>query len=133
MIRPLYRWKSFWLGLFVLVFLGWAWRESYLNFPTISRDRSGNAIEVSRMRGVTYMVTGPSGALRILAGGWVVGSKKFFQPTDWEDMWALGHAHGVRVFRVPDSLVFFSYLGLWGGWLVWRRRRMKRLQTEVSP
>jgi hypothetical protein len=23
--RPFYRWKSFWLGLCVLVFLGWAW------------------------------------------------------------------------------------------------------------
>ena len=31
MIRPLYRWKSFWLGLFVLVFLGWAWRDSFRN------------------------------------------------------------------------------------------------------
>ena len=26
--RPFYRWKSFWLGLCVLVFLGWAWVRS---------------------------------------------------------------------------------------------------------
>ena len=26
--RPVYRWKSFWLGLCVLVFLGWAWLRS---------------------------------------------------------------------------------------------------------
>ncbi len=130
MIRSFYRWKSFWIGLFVLVFLGWAWSESYLKFPTISQARSGKAIEFSRMRGVTYMVTGPSGSLRILAGGWVVGNKRFLQPTDWENLWALGHAHGVRVFRVPDSLIFFSYLGLWGGGLAWRWRRLKWLETK---
>ena len=27
--RPIYRWKSFWLGLFVACFLAWAWRDSY--------------------------------------------------------------------------------------------------------
>jgi len=26
--RPLHRWKSFWLGLLVLIFLGWAWLRS---------------------------------------------------------------------------------------------------------
>jgi hypothetical protein len=26
--RPLYRWKSFWLGLFVVMSLGWAWWDS---------------------------------------------------------------------------------------------------------
>jgi hypothetical protein len=26
--RPFYRWKSFWLGLCVLLFLGWAWAET---------------------------------------------------------------------------------------------------------
>jgi hypothetical protein len=26
--RPLYRWKSFWLGVFVLGFLAWAWLDS---------------------------------------------------------------------------------------------------------
>lgn len=26
--RPIYRWKSFWLGVCVLGFLGWAWERS---------------------------------------------------------------------------------------------------------
>lgn len=26
--RPIYRWKSFWLGILILSFLGWAWVKS---------------------------------------------------------------------------------------------------------
>ncbi len=28
MIRQLYRWKSFWFGMLVIAFLGWAWARS---------------------------------------------------------------------------------------------------------
>jgi hypothetical protein len=36
--RPFYRWKSFWLGILVLLVLGWAWKRSceYLDYYRIS-------------------------------------------------------------------------------------------------
>jgi hypothetical protein len=38
-----------------------------------------------------------------------------------------------RCFKVPDSLVFFSFVGLWVGWMVWRWRREARgLANEIS-
>jgi hypothetical protein len=29
---------------------------------------------------------------------------------------------GTRYIKIPDVSVFFSFVGLWGGWLVWRWR-----------
>ena len=129
MIRPFYRWKSFWLGLFVLVFLGWAWRESYLNFPAIHHVGSEKAIELSRYRGATRVETGPSANLWLPRSGMKVVSKGFhvgFIP------WLRGYRQGVRSFEVRDSLVFFSFLGFWGGWLAWRWRR-QRILTKMEP
>ena len=123
---------SFWLGLFVSCFLAWAWWQSYLDFPALVVARSGNATELSRMRGATYIVMGPSGALRVPSTCWEVRGKRWLQPSGWEELWALGHAHGVRPYRIPDSLVFFPFVGLWVGWLAlsdWRRRTRVARET----
>ena len=37
--RPLYRWKSFWLGLLVMAFLGWAWSLSYSHLSYVNYAR----------------------------------------------------------------------------------------------
>ena len=37
------------------------------------------------------------------------------------EAWKEGGAN-IRHCRIPDFLVFFSFVGLWGGWLVWRGR-----------
>lgn len=33
--RPLYRWKSFWFGVLVLAFLGWAWARALTHTEVI--------------------------------------------------------------------------------------------------
>jgi hypothetical protein len=34
--RPLYKWKSFWLGILVLVFFGWAWVRSIQRISVVT-------------------------------------------------------------------------------------------------
>ena len=57
--RPFYRWKSFWLGLCVLVFLGWAWERSEYNprgatwYPPL-----GHGVEASSALSLVKIVWG---------------------------------------------------------------------------
>ena len=39
-LRPMYQWKSFWLGLFVVASLGWAWWRSMTWCDTVSWQTS---------------------------------------------------------------------------------------------
>jgi hypothetical protein len=116
--RPFYRWKSFWLGLFVLVFLGWAWWDSYRNEALLLRERRDDFLQCLRVDGATYFVSGrwsfPSPLERFAAT-----HSKGLGIASWNQTWQV---LGASPVRVPDSLVFFSFVGLWGGWLVWRAR-----------
>jgi hypothetical protein len=50
--RPFYRWKSFWLGILVLGFLGWAWvdslrYESWITVQHVNVSNGGGALTLS--------------------------------------------------------------------------------------
>ena len=49
--RPFYRWKSFWFGLLVLVFLGWVWADSQRHGAVVYRM---NFLEGGRRRCFVY-------------------------------------------------------------------------------
>lgn len=54
--RPLYRWKSFWLGIFVLLFLTWSWWRSLDLAEKIvfgEPDR-GSFVEVGQCAGICF-------------------------------------------------------------------------------
>ena len=61
--RPLHRWKSFWLGILILSFLGWAWtdsmrQESILFWAAPSRVAL-SATQTSGVIGISWTFTTP--------------------------------------------------------------------------
>ena len=52
--RPVHRWKSFWLGILVIVFLGWAWARS-IHF--------GESVHLGSMTGTKGTILGQSAGM----------------------------------------------------------------------
>lgn len=126
MIRPLYRWKSFWLGLFVLVFVGWAYVDSFRFHAMACQTAGGRTMVVYRSYGVTRFGEGPT-------SGFSYNPEWDFTYDDRDSPfpnWV--RKPDVPLFEVRDSLVFFSFLGLWGSGLTWRWRCLKRLEIKGS-
>ena len=127
--RPLIRWKSFWLGILVLVFLGWAWVASlsrgsevrfysggeYVTLRTIDGralfawdlDHVGeNGFKTAHFGVVTNRIQlPPPVSLRERRGGWALAVAYWFL---------------ILLFLVP-----------WVSFLVWRVRRQRK-QTETN-
>lgn len=132
--RPLYRWKSFWLGVLVIVFLGWAWMRS-----------------ISRMEGGEYFtaLTGPgmiaqrSGTVIFAwndptAGGDPVrflsveaGTEDESLPPAFElDRWDMEQGWGESTrCAIAHWFLILLFLAPWSGWLIWRWRAMSRTPT----
>lgn len=135
MPRPIYRWKSFWLGVLVLCFLGWAWADS-----------------MEKDSGVGFVVAGcpmgPASREATVALSWVDQIVSFgshwrvvdhyrlptttpsaFPPPSYTiiDSGAPSLIHRVRI---PYWLVMIVCLSAWGVFMAWRWRRVSRL-TEV--
>jgi len=116
---------SFWLGLFVACFMAWAWCDSYRHELMASHVGNARHVQFGRMDGASYVASGeaflgelPGFGMRYPAG---IGMER------WKGVWEL---FGVRHHRIPDSLVFFSFLGLWVGWLAfseWKVRKKPRV------
>ena len=78
--RPIYRWKSLWLGVFVLGFLCWAWRDSFHRAPGVARFQSGQVSQLIHIQGkILYRQGGAAGILRHYSG-W-----EFHTKTDSDD------------------------------------------------
>jgi hypothetical protein len=112
---------SFWLGLFVACFLAWAWWDSY-EAQTVFRwmDSSEESIQFTRMDGASFVTVGSGIELIQYMPGW---QYERTNEVPFESLWSLA---GSQYWRVPDSLVFFSFLGLWVGWLAffdWLRKK----------
>jgi hypothetical protein len=131
---------SFWLGLFVACFLAWAWWDSYQREPLVHVTTRREALQLSRIGGVTMVATGPIPDMPYW-GFWGVGSRPLAGGPETlghqrgrEQRWAFARARGVRYLKIPDSLVLFSFLGLWVGWLAFsewlRKKRSGRTAGE---
>ena len=157
LMKPvLYRSVVFWLGLFVLVFLGWAWASSLKVGRTIMRDLvlEGPRIPGQSLRERAFYSDGAS-----LNDGRIVLA--YTRVADLQPhvtlryarsivlrfpagpRWALGQVDGgsshgsamklatVRHFRldVPVGGVVGRYLLLGVGIIAWRRRRWRRFAS----
>jgi hypothetical protein len=116
---------SFWLGLFVACFLAWAWWDSYREDSALSVEGAGRELCFVRHDGETrFYAEADSHALdarlEVYAGN---------DATMQRAIWWWGSA---RPVKVPDSLVFFSFVGLWGGWLGWRWRVERKASASVA-
>jgi hypothetical protein len=127
--RPFYRWKSFWLGVFVLAFLAWAWVRS-----------------MSYVEGILWMTGKHS-----ISGGQAFGSVSLnwdgAPPPASRPMWIWVHEaapagepwlnKAVNAETYPRQLqltaahwfLILLFLLPWTAFLLWRIRRMKHLAT----
>ena len=120
--RPFYRWKSFWLGLCVLVFFGWGWWDSGKNAAGFTAPMGGNGLLVVRLRGSTWLLSG-----RYMGQGWSAYRAPAASAAQWDAEVSTYEANGYRWIRIPDALVFFPLFTLWLGWLLchWKREQKK--------
>ncbi len=126
--RPIHRWKSFWFGLLVLAFFGWAWEDSMERYSGVSWG-SAASCKVARIRHVNGFIavgigdhTLPPGAMagfrtnRLKSAR---GSQNFARPHISRDPF------GVLFIVVPHWLLALLFFLPWAGWLVWRKRLRK--------
>jgi len=104
---------SFWLGLFVACFLGWAWRDSYSHLTTVRLDLDFREVGFVRIEGRTWFPA------------MTMGAEKIGLAFMHKDLASFPESEPLEPGGIPDSLVFFSVVGLWVGWLAfseWRRK-----------
>lgn len=123
--RPLYRWKSFWFGLLVSSFMGWAWLDSIryvttaINGPmTLVRNRATTYVMVDRFSWDPWtLVRVPDDPSTTPVG------------PEWE---RYRRDAGLPCVKVPDVAIFFPFLVGWIGWLGWRIRRHRAAAGVVG-
>lgn len=126
--RPLYRWKSFWLGVIVLLFLGWSWRDS--------RDFGSQAGYGSLTRHLSFSSRASTVSILLRRDGLYQGLSihrfplRNLRPIPWFQ--SLGSyterqpRNDYTAWYFPHWFLILLFLISWSAFLVWRWRRMKR-------
>jgi hypothetical protein len=123
--RPLYRLKSFWFGVLVIAFLGWAWNWSrYRSDQLTWRLNPASAVTLSQASGGVWLWWGdnwgPGDRIEYLNGDISKDSQllnvaifRKSRPGFWN--YGVSHWFIILLFLVP-----------WSGWLAWRWRRIRK-------
>ena len=142
--RAVWRWKSFWLVVCVLCFLGWAWVRSMMWADEVNWHHLAKGAPMADGRGISVQHFG--GEVRILweyepsavkgLSHWCVPSKNFTGLDPAETFTRViesgaglrGAAVVVKDSEVRASHWFVAlvFLLAWGSWLVWRWRRERK-------
>ena len=121
--RPLYKWKSFWLGILVLGFMGWAWARS-----------------TARMDGVSWGYNDKGDNMEL----WhAFGGIDFSMGNDPFDTGTVpgigGYSYNLAVSPVPTGRLPIWFLMLhfclvWSAWLFfhWKREQRKFSASAFS-
>lgn len=132
--RPLHRWKSFWFGILILVFLGWGWMTSMGKGNYIAID--GKLEEIARLDqsggyiAVVWESDTPIFSLPQEPVAWIFGRDhatwfpKAFKRDSPVDGW-----HSVAIAHWCLILLF---LLTWSTWLAWRWQRLKHRRISTS-
>jgi hypothetical protein len=131
--RPLHRWKSFWFGLLVLAFLGWAWARSYHQENRISfRASPVSTAWISSNRAGVVLLGWESNPL--IPGGLHVSTYPNKLNANWSSgAVALKGGRGWQVIRIAHWFLILLFIVPWAGFLFWRVRRMRRVgETPTS-
>ena len=134
--RPLYKWKSFWLGILVLGFLGWAWRDSghHRSYAGWSRGPQDHEVFMAESRigwvGTRY-VNGRTGDSISYYREEMKFGFEFPEALSWRiDFHAF--IGGVREVKVAHWFLLLLFLVPWSAFLAWRWRR-QRILTKTNP
>ncbi|MEK7951679.1 hypothetical protein [Luteolibacter soli] len=118
MVRPVWRWKSFGLGVFVGCFFAWAWWDSMRSETWVQRMDAKGAYGIARVDGVTFVF---GGATKFLAWNGVMrlpGKRPAKEVEEMEfESW------GSSYVKIADWMVWGCFAVVWGGWMGWRWRR----------
>lgn len=137
--RPLHHWKSFWLGLLVLIFLGWAWVRSMHHVDDIYYEPSTSS--------KTWGATSGLGAVLLT---WEVHPfppnglnfdsypvKPSWPTNIWFPKAITLQERGTggsqyKGIAIAHWFLILLFLVAWAGFLFWRVRRM-RSAGEMPP
>lgn len=135
--RPLHRWKSFWLGILVLVFLGWAWVRSIHCYDAVSwgEAHGGRGIILSQRDSKVLITWNSSMLIAAVAPGFSVFSANmnprsntiFPRAITWREVpddlplptASIAHWFLILLFLIP-----------WTAYLIWRGKQPGRLAAR---
>ena len=148
--KPLSRSITFWSGVLVIGFIGWAWWQSYFLHPFYNNrglgiSNMGGGVSLARV--THYLGTG-RGVLKsspsyrhealpppLFIRGASSGQKakhSLREPFTIRESWtnAAGRQPGsIRIF-IPHWLILLAFAVPWSGLLLWRSRRYRRLNER---
>ena len=136
--RPFHRWKSFWLGVLVLIFLGWAWVRSIHCRDVVSwgEAHGGRGILLSQRDSKVLITWNTSKIIAVVAPGFSVSSVNlnprshtvFPRAIHWREF----PDYPLPTTSIAHWFLIFLFLLPWTTFLVWRNRRMKRLAAAAG-
>ncbi len=133
--HSLHRWKSFWLGLLVLFFLGWAWVRSIHRIDDISYKASTSSRSWGACTGFGAVLLGWSDDPFAPDG---LSFSSYRAGPDWVTTWfpeAIllegGTDESWQNFRIAHWFLILLFLVPWAGFLLWRVRRVKRIAGKM--
>lgn len=135
--RPLYRWKSFWLGLLVLAFVSWAWVRSMHRIDDITYSAPTSSISWGASTGFGTLLLGwlhdpfapdglrfSSSRINVERGSTWLPNAIFLEG---------GAGEGWQNFSIAHWFFILLFLVPWTGFLLWRVRRMRHAGEMRSP
>ena len=138
--RSFYRWKSFWLGLCVLVFLGWAWLGNvraennvgyrwYRGTGELSGWVAGSCLGSVYVSNYSSPPRGFSSRAPASGFHWLHEALEADEPTIYFARQPFGNVRESKYRErwVAWWLVFLGYTAMWSAWLFlhWKREQKK--------
>ncbi|WP_035606267.1 hypothetical protein [Haloferula sp. BvORR071] len=123
--RPIYRWKSFWFGLLVLVFMGWAAWDSYQTRTGAVLFIPGSAYEVHAADAKFFLVTSDA-----VSDGF---SLEWVEPGPLDvEAWKgrLAALNGPKVSEITFGAALAPFFLAWIGRLGWRWRKLHKASSQ---
>ena len=129
--RPLHRWRSFWLGLLVLIFLGWSWWTSMTRIAgfTWAASNGVRQLQISNYDAMVHCWIGDNGFHRTAGFHW---DQRMYDAEEKDDgTWlqpgvVLTKEHGSGL-QFAHWFLILLFLVPWASFLFWRVRRVRRI------
>jgi hypothetical protein len=122
---PVYRWKSFWLGLLILGFVGWAWMQSMDHLQVLGVRGPSAWVYLAQSNGNTCIA--PNAHPPVL-GTWMAINERIY-PSDTQVWWNQLCVEGLVL---PYWLLMILPLVPWLGFLALRWQRLRKIQTSIK-
>lgn len=134
--RPLHKWKSFWLGILVLGFLGWVWGRSNGKRDIISFEVGADRWNVISTLGKISAQRFEVGARRSGVHFWTESTEGWTVevPAAFEHFVTEHRRGSLTIWNVGYWPLMLLFLIPWSAFLAWRWRRQRILtKTNGAP